>query len=153
MESWEVLSTAIPRSASGRVAQLLGVGADYIRKWRREPESDDAPTATGQRSILDRICDLIDAVFLVHPAGCGLIVQYINSHYNNLMQVHAKPLETHECRAVEAADLLQEATEAVNSLNVDGCKPTTIEQLVQLRDATARAISRVEASMKKENHA
>ena len=72
MESYEVLEKAIPKKSSEKVAQLLSISATYVRRWRREPESDDAPNASGQRSILDRICDLIDVVFLVNPAGVSL---------------------------------------------------------------------------------
>lgn len=150
MESWEVLEQAIPRAGSQRVAQLLGVCADYVRKWRREPESDDSPTATGQRSILDRICDLIDAVFLVNPAGVGLIVNHINAHHRSLMEIHAKPLETVECRIEIASDILTETVEAVNSLNASGCTPKTKRELIELRDAVDKAIRRVEATTNNE---
>lgn len=150
MEAWEVLETAIPRKASVRIAQLLGVSADYVRRWRREPESDDAPMASGQRSILDRVCDLIDAVFLVNPSGAGLIVNHIESHYRGIMRTHAKPVDDLELRVIASADLLQEAVEAVNHLNLEGCTPETLVQVTQLRDAATAILQSVESSMKKE---
>ncbi len=151
MESWEVLEKAIPKGkASGRVASMLGVGADYIRKWRREPESDDAPTATGQRSILDRILDLIDAVFLVNPSGTGLIVEYILAHHDELLAVHAKAIPCRKTQAATGATLLTEATQAINSLNVHGCTPDTHRELVELRDAADLAIKQVEMTMSQE---
>src|SRR5438552_11646428 len=113
MESYEVLEKAIPKQQSGRVAQVLSVSADYVRRWRREPDSSESPTASGQRSILDRICDLIDAVFLVNPAGSGLIVNYINAHYDGLLAVHAKPIPCRESQAAAGAHLLTQATEAI----------------------------------------
>lgn len=151
MESWEVLEQAIPRSASGRVAQMLHVGADYIRKWRREPESDDAPTGTGQRSILDRVCDLIDAVFLVNPKGAGLIVNHINSHFRGLLQLHAKPIVTVDNKAELISDLLTQTTEAINHFNLEGCTRETVRELVEARDAFYRAIEVVQATMKQED--
>lgn len=147
MQSWEVLEEAIPRKSSERVAQILSVCADYVRKWRREPESDEAPTASGQRSILDRVCDLIDAVFLVNPNGAGLIVNFINAHYDDLLTTHAKPIPCRDSQAATGANLLTQATEAINSLNVDGCTPETHRELVELRDAADLAIKQVEKTM------
>jgi hypothetical protein len=148
MESWEVLEKAIPRSASGRVAQMLNICADYVRKWRREPESEDAPTASGQRSILDRICELIDAVFLVNPRGAGLIVNYINAHFRTLLQVHAKPIITVDSKAELISELLTQTTEAINHFNLEGCTHETVQQLVEARDAFGKAIEAVESTMK-----
>jgi len=151
MESWEVLEQAIPKKASGRVAQILGVGADYIRKWRREPESDDAPTASGQKSILDRICNLIDAVFLVNPAGTGLIVEHIVQHHDGLLAVHATSIADCKTKAATGAHLLTEAVEAVNSFNVEGCTPDSLRELIELRDATELVIKRVQTTMSLED--
>lgn len=151
MESWEVLEQAIPRSKSARVAQILGVCTDYIRKWRREPASDDSPTTSGQRSILDRICDLIDAVFIVNPAGTPLVVNHINAHYDQLQRTHAKTLPCRDSQAATAANLLIQATQAVNNLNVEGCTADTHRELVELRDATDLAIKQVEKTMSQED--
>jgi hypothetical protein len=147
MESFEVLEQAIPRAASPRVAQMLGISADLVRKWRREPESDESPLATGQRSILDRICDLIDYVFLVNPKGSALIVNYINCHHQQLVATHAKPIDDHESRAETVSDLLTEAAEAINHLNLHGCTNGTLRQLIEMRDAADRAIKRVEKTI------
>jgi hypothetical protein len=150
MESWEVLERAIPRSASSRVAQLLGVGADYIRKWRREPESEDSPTASGHRSILDRICNLLDAVFLVNPPGAGLIVNHVIEHHQNLLEVHAFPITTEAEKANSVSYLLTQATEAINRLNLEGCTSETIRELVELRDAAAVTIIQVQKTLEEE---
>ncbi len=92
MEAFEVLQKAIPEQQSPKVAKFLGVSANYVNRWRRRPPEDDDPNATGQRSILDRICDLIDVVFLINPADTGLIVQHIAHHYRGLLQTHASPI-------------------------------------------------------------
>lgn len=151
MESWEVLEKAIPRSKSSRIALKLGVCADYVRKWRREPTSDDAPTASGQRSILDRICDLIDAVFLENPPGTPLIINFVTAHYDELQRTHARTLPCRDTQAATAANLLTEATQAVNALNVEGCTADTHRELVELRDAADRAIKQVEKTMSQED--
>ena len=151
MESWEVLEKAIPRAASGRVAQLLSVGADYVRKWRREPESDDSPTASGHRSILDRICNLLDAVFLVNPPGAGLIVNHIVEHHQSLLEVHALPIRTEADKAKSVSHLLTEATEAINRLNLEGSTDETLRELIELRDAAAITIIQVQKTLEVNN--
>lgn len=153
MESWEVLNKAIPKKESGAVARMLNVTADYIRRWRREPESDDAPSASGQRSILDRICDLIDVVFLVNPQGVPLIIEYINAHYQRLIKTHAGTINTYECRATHSAKLLKEATEAVNKLNLEGCSNDTLQELIELRDAANETIEAVQKTQQEKNNA
>ncbi len=150
MESYEVLEQAIPKQQSGKVAQFLSVSADYVRRWRREPDSEDSPTASGQRSILDRIEDLIDAVFLVNPAGAGLVVNHITAHYDELLRTHAKPIPCRETQAATGAGLLSAATEAINSLHLEGCTPETHRELVELRDAANLAIKQVEKTMSRE---
>lgn len=147
MDSWEVLERAIPRAASGRVAQLLGVGADYVRKWRREPESDESPTASGHRSILDRICNLLDAIFIVNPPGAGLVVNHVIEHHQSLLETHAQPFAGDTDKARSVSHLLTEATEAINRLNLEGPTDETLRELIELRDAAASTIIRVQKTM------
>jgi hypothetical protein len=152
MESYEVLEQAIPRAHSARVALLLRIDASLVRKWRRQPESDESPSASGQRSILDRICDLIDAVFLVNPQGTCLVINHVNAHYRNLMQLHAKPIVGSDSKAQLISDLLTQSTEAINNFNLEGCTADTLRELIEGRDAYDRAIECVESTMaKKEN--
>jgi hypothetical protein len=147
MESYEVLAQAIPKLQSEKVAKFLGIAADYVRRWRREPSSDESPTATGQRSILDRICELIDVVFLVNPAGSGLIVNHINAHYDELLSTHAQPIACRELQAASGANLLTQSTEAINSLHVEGCTAETLKQLIELRDTADLVIKQVEKTI------
>lgn len=154
MQTFEVLEKAIPRGAAERVAQALHVTADYVRRWRREPTSDEAPLASGQRSPLDRVCDLIDAIFLANPQGACLIVEHVRAHYNALMETHAGAGFNgcaHE-RAVATADLLRESTEAINSLNVEGITAHTLRELIEMRDAADKVIVRVEADIQQTEH-
>ena len=147
MEAYEVLEQAIPKKKSEAVARFLNVSATFIRRWRREPDSEDSPNATGQRSILDRICDLIDAVFLVNPAGCPLIVNHVNAHYQNLLETHAKPIDSCSQRAEHIAELLTQTTEAINRLNIEGCSADTLRELIEMRDAADKTIKSVEKTM------
>lgn len=145
MQSWEILEIVIPRKASQRVALLLNVSVDYVRRWRREPENEDAPNGSGQRSILDRICDLIDACFLVNPKDTRLIIEHINNHYDCLIDTHAQAFASQHSQAKTAAELLQEA---VNQLNLAECDQQTYIELVQLRARTDAAIAQVEKTLK-----
>lgn len=150
MESFEVLEKAIPRAASDRIGRKLGIGGSLVRKWRREPESDDAPTATGQRNLLDRVEDLIDEVYLINPPGAGLIVEHIDSHYHALLRTHAQPMPCRDTQAAAGATLLTEATEAINALHTEGVTDYTLQQLVELRDAADATIKSVEKTLQQE---
>ena len=147
MQSWEVLEIVIPRKASQKVAQFLCVSVDYVRRWRREPDSEETPGGSGQRSILDRICDLIDVCFLVNPKEVFLIIRHINNHYNNLVQTHSIAFETKHCQAKTAAELLSEAVDVVNQLNLEECDEQTYIELIQLRTRTDTAIASVEKTL------
>jgi hypothetical protein len=147
MESWEALEKAIPRANSEKVARLMNVVPDLVRKWRREPESDEAPTATGQRSPLDRIQDLIDAIYLTNPPGAGLIVNHVLSHHQNLLDIHAVSIRSEKAKAESISHLLTQFTEAINRLNLEGCTDETLRELIEARDAAADVIIRVQKTM------
>jgi len=151
MESYEVLQKAIPELQSPKVAKFLGVSANYVNRWRRRPSDDEEPTATGQRSILDRIIDLIDVVFLINPAGTGLIVEHISAHHDELLAIHAVAIPCRKTQAATGANLLSEAAEAINSLNVSGCTEETLRELIELRDVTDLAIKQVQLTMSQED--
>ncbi len=90
MTGFETLERAIPRGSAEAVAGFLGVHSDEVRRWRREPTSDEQPQATGRRSPLDRGCDLITAVFLESPNGAELIVEHFRSHLARLKANQSK---------------------------------------------------------------
>lgn len=147
MRTWEILAKVIRRHDTERVAQILNVSADYVRRWRREPVSDEAPLASGQRSPLDRVCDLIDAAFLVNPLDASLIVEYVIAHFQRLLKTHAVELPTHRERAHASANILKEATEAVNALNLNGVNNDTLAELIQLRDIADKTIAQCRATI------
>ncbi|QQS33518.1 MAG: hypothetical protein IPM50_02740 [Acidobacteriota bacterium] len=152
MESYEVLQKAIPEQQSPKVAKFLGVSANYVNRWRRRPPEDDDPNATGQRSILDRVCDLIDVVFLINPSGTGLIVEHISAHHDELLAKHARPITCRTTQAATGASLLNEAVDAVNAIHINGCTSETLRQLVELRDATDLVIKQVEKTISQEGY-
>lgn len=148
MTTWQILEKVIRRQDTERVAQLLHVSGDYVRRWRREPVSDEAPLASGQRSPLDRVCDLIDATFLTNPTATVFIVEHVNNHYDALLETHAsEQLNNCKTRALTSANLLKEATEAINALTVEGVNQHTLHELIEMRDAADRAIKSVRATL------
>lgn len=152
MEAHEVLQKAIPENQASKVAKFLAVSPSYVSRWRRRPREDEEDlTATGQRSILDRVCDLIDVCFLINPKDCGLIVQHIVGHYRDLLKKHASPLDCQIRIAETVEDLMVQATEAAMNLNKEGCTDATLRELVQMRDAADLAIERVQKTMSQED--
>lgn len=151
MESFEVLQKAIPELQSPKVAKFLGVVAGYVNAWRRRPSDDENETATGKRSPLDRICELIDVCFLINPGDTGLIVQHVVGHYRRLLKTHAKPIDCQVHIADTVDDLLTQAKEAAMNLNKEGCTAATLRELVQMRDAADSAIERVQKTMSQED--
>jgi len=143
MEGWEVLRRAIPHGAAKQVALRMGVTANQVRRWMREPLSDEAPLATGQRSPLDRVCDLEDAVMLVNPTGVAFIVDYVAGHHHNLIQASLDP--EHWDKRAHAADLLREAVEAVNCLNLDLPDEEAIRELLELDEKLERALAQLKS--------
>ena len=149
MQSWKVLEIAIPRGLADRIGQALHLTGDYVRRWRREPLSDDAPLASGQRSPLDRFCDLLDAVFLTNPPGAEFIVDYINDYHDELLAVH-KPRQfaSRGERTRASMDILKESTEAIRALNCDTLSDDALRELLDLRAAVNSAIARCRAQPK-----
>lgn len=152
MKAHEVMAAAIPKLESGRVARMMSISADYVRRWRREPKADSA-SASGQRSVLDRLCDLLDAIHCVNPKGTGLVVQHVNAHFNKLIGRKAAPFAGPAEIAAAGASLLKEATEAINKLHIEGCTPHTLRELVELRDTADSIINSVEQTMSQEDQA
>lgn len=117
MTGFETLEKAILRGSAESVADFLGVHPDEVRRWRREPESNEQPLATGRRSPLDCGCDLITAVFLENPEGAELIVEHFRSHLARLKakQGRADLMTQSE---VEAAlhEITRKAQRALDSL-------------------------------------
>lgn len=147
MRSYEVLKKAIPEREAPKVAKFLGVSSNYVNRWRRQPAGDDDPKRTGQRSILDRITDLIDVVFLVNRPDAGLIVQFITAHHDRLLKTHATPITCHVIVADTIEDLLSETKDVVNAITREGASPNTLRELVQLRDRTQIAIDSVQSTL------
>jgi hypothetical protein len=99
MKAFLTLEQAIQRGEAEQVAYFLGESPDVVRRWKREPETEEG-TATGRRSPLDRVCDLITAVFLTNPEGADLIVEHVRAHLEMLKAVQSRPsIEIEDLRA------------------------------------------------------
>ena len=119
METWEVLEIAIPRGEAERIAKLMRLTPDAVRRWRREPEADD-DNATGRRSPLDELELLFDVLNARHPEGIDAIVDHINSSAAERRRIRGqngaasaaqaeKELRAAARRCNEVADLLAES--------------------------------------------
>jgi hypothetical protein len=138
-EGWRTLRAAIPDGESEAVARRLHRHPDYIRRWRCEPFSDDAPLSNGQQSPLDKFCDLLDAVFLSSPPGAWLILAHVKNHYERLVE-NALNSAGNWNRREHAAKTLQEAVEAVNCLNLDAPNEVALRELLEARSEIDLAI-------------
>jgi transposase-like protein len=115
LQPWQILKRAIPDGRVEEVAKRLGVSPDTVRRWRREPESDDAPLSTGRVSPLDRIEGLVDAVFLVNPPGAHEVAEHSYAHYLSLAETRSLTGTVKDAAAVA----LSEMVKAVNAINLD----------------------------------
>ena len=143
-EGWRTLKLAIPDGESEAVARRLKRHPDYVRRWRCEPSSDDAPTANGQQSPLDRFCDLLDAVFLSSPQGAWLLMAHARNYYERLVENAlngAGPWNRRE----HAAKTLEEAVQAVNCLNLDAPDEVALKELLEAKTQIELAILNIQS--------
>ncbi len=115
MKTWQVLRQAIPDGKVEDVAKRMNVSADTVRRWRREPLSDDAPTESGRKSPLDRMEDLVDAVFLVNPPGALTVAAHAREHYDSVAETFTLSGTVKSAAALA----LQRMVQAVNAINLD----------------------------------
>ena len=127
MHAWQILKQAIPDGTVEKIAKRLRVSADTVRRWRREPESDDSPLATGRTSPLDRHEELIEAIFLENPQGAHFVARYGLDRYEEL----AETLVLREPVKNLAAVALRDVVRAVTSINLDE-SPEEIERRVMV---------------------
>jgi hypothetical protein len=114
--SWRLLSKLIPRDDSKIVARVMGCVVSYVQKWRREPESDDAPTGTGYISPHDGEKLLIDALALINPDGIPELIADLQSHADKaLQQIPQTPIT----RAMALARAARESGEGVAAFAMD----------------------------------
>ncbi len=142
MKSFEVLDRVIPRGKAAIVARQMHVSVDLVRRWTREPASNEEPNGTGFASPLDKVCDLTDICFLVNPVETALIPEFLSSHYRALRDIHNSGFNERS-RVIAGAELLRQATAAINALAIDGSSDETLRELTVLRDTADAAIARV----------
>jgi hypothetical protein len=89
MQTWEILEKAIPRGEAERIAKLMRCSVDTVRKWRREPESDDN-TANGRFNPLEDLMLLLDALGARNPDGVETIRDYINGECDEALRIRGQ---------------------------------------------------------------
>ncbi len=116
MQTWEVFQK-IPRGEAERIAKLMRVTPDTIRKWCREPEADDN-MATGLFNPLETLMLLFDALrarkldeviydILDYINSDDAVGRRISGQGNQKSEAEAeKELREAARRCEEAADLL-----------------------------------------------
>ena len=143
MEAWQVLERIIPHGKRKTIAYHMHISVDWVNRWCVPSES-----RSGQASPLDRICQLHDAIFLLNPLGSALIPEFVNNHRRQIVSAHeASGFAGSDARRESAAELLESAVSAVNSINLDGASNHTLQQLVELYAACDRNIARVQAEL------
>lgn len=141
MENWEVMRLAITRDVTDRFAADMRkrgyqCSPDLVRRWKREPTSDESPEATGLASPLDKIEDLIEILILRNRAGAALLVNHINAIYHRLAFPDSEVLTLNTQPEINraGAQLLQASSHAVDSLTRNGVTRETVYALVQLKE-------------------
>lgn len=144
VDSYKILERIIQRGRSKVVAQFMHVSEDLVRRWRREPVSDEELLATGMRNPIDRVEDLIKICFLDNPRETALIVEHINGFYQDLVSLHtSRGFDDRRSQAEASVELLKQATEAINSWRLNGVQSDeTWRELVLLREATTEILAR-----------
>jgi hypothetical protein len=137
VKSWQILKRAIPDGKCDEVGKKLGVGGDTVRRWRREPESDDAPLSTGRANPLDRVEDLIDVVLLVNPTGAHAVAEHPRSHYLSRADTLVLSGSVKNAAAVALDDMVQ----AVNAISLDA-PLEEVETKIEQADARLAELKR-----------
>jgi hypothetical protein len=142
VESWELLDSLIPRGRAKTIAYYMHCATKYVQSWCREPESDGG---SGQPNPIDRLCHLVEAIFIVNPLGAAYIPQFIVNHHRQLVRTHqAVGFGGSEQRRDEAAELLTAAVEAVNALNTVAATDETLGRFIELHARCDLVIQKVQ---------
>ena len=135
-----ILEIAIPPGHSKAVAFDCGVCERLVQRWR-----------TGQdASPLDRFLRLFRGIFLNNPDGAAMLFGYLEQTYSELRATH-RTKTPQPSKKIAAAQVLKEAAEAVNALNLEHPDSETLRELFELRAATERAIELVLNSLPKKS--
>jgi hypothetical protein len=134
----EILERAIPRGLAQEIAERLGVSSNLILQMRREPLSDESPTATGRVSWVERTTQLVDALILTNPAGAGLLVEWIHHYYLRRTKIAGRIPERD--RHQTASDYLAECVEAVTKINSGAEDDEVQAAILRAQDALTRAM-------------
>jgi len=145
IQSWQLLDRLIPRGFAHVVASHMRCAIKYVNAWCRESQGE---TASGQRSPIDRVCALIEAVHKFNPLSSGLIVEFIVNFHRQLARKEAvHGFESSEARRDETAELLNSAAKCVNTLNTIAATDESLFALVELRERCNHMIEGVQSEI------
>lgn len=119
-----------------RLARTNGVSDNHADKWLRGGESSSP-------SNLERLCKEIFLATRFDVQGAGLIADYVREFYLSLVEMAAEPYADERERVADAAHILREASEAVDAMITGQPDGDTLRELVELRDKTEVAITRL----------
>lgn len=121
------------------LARRMGVSDNHVDKWCRDG-------GTGAPSDLDRVIKLMQtASDLGTPEDVSLIAGCVETHARAIRDAGAAPYSCEHERVLDSAELLREATEAVDALMTGKPSPGAVRELVELRDKADAAITRLSA--------
>lgn len=73
----EIFHEGIPRGTVNLLAAKLRKHPDIIRRWMREPLSDDNQYATGRMNPLDRFLICFEHFLIHNPAAAEMVIQLL----------------------------------------------------------------------------
>jgi hypothetical protein len=145
MEPHTLMELGVPRGKANILANVLGVGASLVTKWRREPASDESPNATGTPNPIERVDRIFDFFLIYSPGAAQILASRYQSKLDEFYsRVMREPLTEGEWRA-RLAQTLRENAEAIAAL-IENASPEVvrreweqaklkIEELVRRREA------------------
>lgn len=145
MESWRLLDRIFPRGSAKTVAHYMHCSVDYVRRWCREPESEEG---TGQPNPVDRVCHLIDVALITNPLGAALIPEFIANHHRERVNAMAVGFGGSEARREAAAEVMEKAVAVAKSLNLGAAPDETLIQFVELIETCTQAKDKVQVELK-----
>lgn len=134
METYLIIKTAVQRGQARELAQLLGVSEDLVRRWGREPHSEDNPFSTGARNPIDRM----DALFLWCLVNCPEMAEAIAERYNAKLKAryaqHADKMTGTINLKSAAAQALKEGAESLSAVIEEKPLQETMTEWFQFKE-------------------
>lgn len=109
MQTHEIFNQGIPRGTVNLLAAKLRKSPDLVRRWQRQPLSDDNEYGTGKMNPLDRFLICYEH-FLAHaPAAAEMTIQLLQDIRNQFLREQRPPRCVKEC----FAEMVREVGEVI----------------------------------------